>query len=70
MTASVLRVAQEPRADKIRVELAIAARHVSIPLQHGLLGAVEIEVDRISPAVLILRAAGALLHDAAAGQKE
>ena len=70
VTASVLRVAQEPRADKIRVELAITARHVAVPLQHGLLGAVEIEVDRISPAVLILRAAGALLHDAAAGQKE
>lgn len=70
VTATVLRVAQEPRSDKIRVELGIAARQVSIPLQHGLLGAVEIEVDRISPAVLILRAAGALLHDAAAAQKQ
>ena len=70
VTAAVLRVAQEPRSDKIRVELGIAARHVAVPLQHGLLGAVEIEVDRISPAVLILRAAGALLHDAAAAQKE
>lgn len=63
VSASVVRVAQEPRANKIRVELAIAARHVSIPLQHGLLGTVEVEVDRISPAVLILRAAGGLLRN-------
>ena len=68
VTAAVQRVAQEPRSDKIRVELAIAARPPSIPLQHGLLGAVEIEVERISPAVLVLRTAGALLHDARAGE--
>lgn len=63
VTASVLRVAQEPRAGKIRVELSMPVRHASIPLQHGLLGTVEIEVDRISPAVQVLRAAGALLRN-------
>lgn len=62
VSAAVQRVAQEPRAGKIHVELAIPAQHRSIPLQHGLLGTVEIETDRVSPAVLILRAAGALLH--------
>ena len=62
MTASVLRVAQEPRVGKIRVELALLSRLTSIPLQHGLLGTVEIEIERTSPAVLLLRAAGALLR--------
>lgn len=61
--ASVQRVAQETRAGKLRVELAIssASHYRAIPLQHGLLGTVDIEVERISPALLILRVAGALL---------
>lgn len=63
MTASVLRVAQEPRVGKIRVELGMLSHQTSIPLQHGLLGSIEIETERTSPAVLILRAAGALLHN-------
>jgi multidrug resistance efflux pump len=62
VAALVLRVAKEPRAGKIRVELTIPSRHASIPLQHGLLGTVEIEVERASPAVLVLRAAGALMR--------
>lgn len=63
--ASVLRVAQEPRAGKLRVELAIpsSSYYAAIPLQHGLLGTVEVEVERISPALLVLRVAGALLHN-------
>lgn len=61
--ASVLRVANEPRAGKIRVELSLPTHHDSIPLQHGLLGMVEIETDRSSPVILILRAAGALLRN-------
>ena len=63
--ATVLRVAQEPRAGKLRVELAIpsSSYHAAIPLQHGLLGAVEVEVERITPALLVLRVAGALLHN-------
>jgi multidrug resistance efflux pump len=70
VTASVQRVAHEPRVGKIRVELTIPPRHVSIPLQHGLPGIVEIEVDRASPAVLVLRAAGALLRSANAKEGE
>lgn len=68
--ASVLRVANEPRAGKIRVELSLTSHHVSIPLQHGLLGMVEIETDRSSPAMLILRAAGALLRNTAKQAKQ
>ncbi len=64
LNASVLRVAQEPRVGKIRVELALRSGPTSIPLQHGLPGNVEIETERSSPALLILRAAGALLRRA------
>ncbi len=62
MQASVLRVAQEPRVGKVRVELAVLSDSHSIPLQHALPGTVEIEVDRSSPANLAWRTAGALLH--------
>lgn len=65
MTASVLRVAQEPRLGRIRVELAVLTSRPAIPLQHALPGTVEIEVERSSPATLAWRTAGALLHSAA-----
>lgn len=59
LSARVVRVAGEIRARKVRVELAVKAPDGShIPLQHGLPGSVEIEVERISPAVLLLRSAG------------
>jgi len=55
-------VASEVRDGHIRVELAVLADSTSrIPLQHGLPGAVEIEVDRVSPASLVLRAAGRMM---------
>lgn len=70
--ASVHRVAQEPRGGKLRVELAIssASQPAAIPLQHGLLGTVEVQVERISPALLMLRVAGALLDDTSARSSE
>jgi membrane fusion protein (multidrug efflux system) len=34
--------------------------HTSIPLQHGLPGSVEVQVEEVSPAVLVLRTAGQL----------
>jgi multidrug resistance efflux pump len=44
-----------------QVELAISPDSVPpIPLQHGLTGTVEIEIERVSPATLVLRAAGQL----------
>lgn len=68
--ATVRHVAHELRDGKIHVELAIPDYPVSIPLQHGLLGMVEIEIERISPALLILRSAGAMVSHAAAGEKQ
>jgi multidrug resistance efflux pump len=57
--ATVRRVASEPRSGRIRVELEIDEGTGSrIPLQHGLPGTLEIEVERVSPATLVLRAAG------------
>jgi len=58
--ARVERIADEPdEAGRIRVELALdPADDAAIPLQHGLPGVVEVEVERLSPAALALRAAG------------
>ena len=62
MAATVAKVASEPRSGQVRVELAIHPDSSSpIPLQHGLPGTVEVEVDRLSPAALILRIGGKLL---------
>ncbi|HEU4386654.1 MAG TPA: HlyD family efflux transporter periplasmic adaptor subunit [Blastocatellia bacterium] len=52
-------IANEPRDGTIRVDLNIQYDSASaIPLQHGLPGSVEIEVDRVSPAALLLRVVG------------
>ena len=57
LAATVTSVAGEARDGKIRVELALRdAASSPIPVQHGLPGAVEIEVERASPAALLLRA--------------
>ncbi len=57
--AQVSRVADEIRDGKVRVELAvIPGSHSRIPYQHGLPGSVEIEIERLSPAALVLRSAG------------
>ena len=59
--ARVASVAAEPRDGSVRVELTIHPSPGSrIPLQHGLPGTVEVEVERVSPAALLLRAAGKL----------
>jgi len=59
LDATVARVANEPRSGSIRVELDVALRPDSlIPLEHGLPGTLEVEVERISPALLVLRTAG------------
>jgi membrane fusion protein (multidrug efflux system) len=55
----VAHVSAEPRDGRFRVELALERpRDTAIPLAHGLPGQVEVEVERISPATLVLRAAG------------
>jgi membrane fusion protein (multidrug efflux system) len=62
VAARVTRVATEPLNGRIRVELGIdQAFAFPVPLQHGLPGTLEVEVERISPAALVLRAAGKAL---------
>ncbi len=59
VTATVANVASEVRDGHIRVELALDSSTSSrIPLQHGLPGSVEVQVERISPAGLVLRMVG------------
>ena len=62
LSATVSRVSSELRDGSIRVEMAIADdTPEGLPLQHGLPGTAEVEVERVSPAALVLRAAGKIL---------
>ena len=55
-------MASEVRDGRVRVELAVRPEAAPlIPLQHGLPGTIEVEVDHVSPAILVLRTAGLLL---------
>ena len=55
-------VATEPQDGWLRVELAVRAqRERRIPLQHGLPGSVEVKVEEVTPATLVLRTAGKLI---------
>jgi len=56
--ATVSNVASELRDGRVRVELDLSGAPTSVPLQHGLPGTIEVEVEKISPASLVLRAAG------------
>jgi membrane fusion protein (multidrug efflux system) len=57
--AAVSHVAGEVRDGTVRVELAVSPSvAVSAPLQHGLPGSLEVEVERVSPAALVMRTAG------------
>jgi membrane fusion protein (multidrug efflux system) len=57
--ATVSSVSAEPRDGRIRVELLVEPDPASpIPFQHGLPGTIEVEVEQVSPATLVLRAAG------------
>lgn len=59
LTAQVVAVSSEVTDGKIRVELALDDQASSaIPHRHGLVGDVEIELEEVSPAVLLARAAG------------
>lgn len=63
--ATVESVANETREGMVKVELSIQPLPGSlIPLQHGLQGTVEVEVERVSPAALILRTTGQKLSEA------
>lgn len=52
--ARVTAIANELRGGSIRVELALEPQR-RIPLTHGMTGRVDIEVERASPATLVLR---------------
>ena len=58
--ARVDRIGEEPdERGRVRVELAVLPEEdAAVPLRHGLPGQVEVEVERVAPATLILRAAG------------
>ncbi|HEV3051282.1 MAG TPA: HlyD family efflux transporter periplasmic adaptor subunit [Longimicrobium sp.] len=55
----VARVAREPRGGTLRVEIVLASdAPAGVPLEHALPGAVDVEIERVNPATLLLRAAG------------
>lgn len=57
--ARVSRVAAEPRDQRLRVELKPEGPWpAGIPAQHGLPGAVEVQLESVAPATLLLRAIG------------
>jgi multidrug resistance efflux pump len=65
--ATVTSVASETRDQRVRVELAIVRSDATrIPLQHGMPGAVEIEVERVAPLALLARSLGQTLSGNAA----
>jgi membrane fusion protein (multidrug efflux system) len=65
LQAEVDRVGNEPRDGLIRVELVLRSpQRTNIPLQHGLPGSAEVEVERVSPFALVLDAAGRFLMSA------
>jgi len=65
LRATVVRVASEAQDGMIRVELAAISagsdRRSRLPLEHGLPGTVEVQVERLTPAALVLRTVGKLL---------
>jgi hypothetical protein len=71
LSATVANVGNEPSEGRVRVELTLEPhQNTTIPMQHGLPGTAEIEVERVAPAVLALRAAGQLLKNRHAGGSE
>lgn len=65
LEARVVRVAGEGRDNGLQVELAPIANPRLAPfLRHGLTGRAEIAVEKVSPAVLLMRSAGQVSADA------
>jgi multidrug resistance efflux pump len=58
LRATVAAVSSEVLDGRIRVKLVLDEQSSAIPHRHGLIGDVEIEIDEVSPATLIARAAG------------
>jgi multidrug resistance efflux pump len=67
--ATVSRVASEVRDNLVRVELTPrGTTRPQLPMQHGLPGTVEVVVDRVAPALMLLRASGQMLAPGGAGE--
>jgi multidrug resistance efflux pump len=63
LQATVSAVSSEVADGRIRVELTLANQGESaIPMRHGLIGEVEIELEEVSPATLLARTAGQLFE--------
>ncbi len=59
LEARVVRVSDEARDGTLRVACSVVkAEGSQIPLQHGMPGTLVVEIERVSPAALVLRAAG------------
>ncbi|WP_426993783.1 HlyD family secretion protein [Methylomonas sp. CM2] len=64
LAATVNTVGSEIRDNRVRVEFAPEpAANSAIVLQHGLPGSVEVVIEQLSPALLVLRKAGQLFDD-------
>jgi len=65
--ARVASLASESLDGGVRVELSVErALDFPVTLQHGLPGLLEIEIERVSPATLVLRSAGAMVSGSTA----
>jgi multidrug resistance efflux pump len=63
---TVVRVSDEARDGQVQIEFKLKSNNgTRIPLQHGLTGSIEVEVDRVSPAELLLQIIGKRLQSAA-----
>jgi multidrug resistance efflux pump len=70
ISATVASIASEPQDNRVRVDLWISPKSATrIPIQEGLSGWAEVEVEHISPASLIMRAAGTLMSKPARSTK-
>ncbi len=59
LRATVHSVGSETREGRVRVELALhQSPGTQVPLEHGLPGAVEVELERVAPATLLIRTLG------------
>jgi multidrug resistance efflux pump len=59
LAATVVRVSSPAADGHVQVELELHPNHDGrIALQHGLSGTVEVEVEQVTPATLVLRASG------------
>jgi membrane fusion protein (multidrug efflux system) len=64
LAAQVAAVSGEAEGGLVRVTLTISApERTAIPLRHGITGTVEIALEEVSPATLLMRAVGGILRD-------